>query len=308
MAPPRLAIVGCLIALVYLLGSDYREVSTVRTDISIARRQSSLRMGTVGPSRWTRGVTVPLFGHWLGVGPVAWMQVVNSLRVLPRFLVFTVAVVAIVIVVPLTVEGGHFDGWGSVLWMAGITGYADFLLLLQLPVGFLGPPSQRALLKSLPISTWAVAIGQLAGALVPLSLVHLIVLCVFIYLSPSATVLLIQTAIALIPVALTLTANINLLGAWDIIKPRALQQRDALAAGRAMISVWIFFLMLIPAIAAGALGAIGAAALFGPAPTAYLTGAASCVLASCSLYVALLASTYARWQPEPGAGAEEVEH
>lgn len=308
MAPSRLLIVALFVAMIYLLGADYREASTVRTDLSVARRQSALRVGSAGPSRWTRGISIPQFGYWFGIGPVAWMQVINSLRVLPRFLAFTVAVVAIVIVVPLTMEGGHFEDWGGVLWMAGVTGYADFLLLLQLPVGFLGPPSQRALLKSLPISSWAIVVGQLAGALAPLALVHLLVMLVFIYLSPANTLLMLQTAIALIPGALALTANINLLGAWNIIKPRALQQRDALAAGRAIISVWIFFAMLSPAIFAGVAGAFAVAALFGPAPSSYLVGAALSVLVCCGFYVALLARSFARWQPEPLASGEEVEH
>ncbi len=74
----------------------------------------------------------------------------------------------------------------------------------------------------------------------PLALMHLLVMSLFLYLMPDSTWLVIQMAIALIPVAWVQTVNINLLGAWNIIKPRALQQRDALAAGRAMASVWIY--------------------------------------------------------------------
>lgn len=309
MLPARSLVVAALVGLIYLLGGDYLEASTARTDMSVARRQSSLRSGTANSSGWTRRLTLPQFAHLLGIGPIAWMQMVHSIRILPRFLVFTVAIVSVVIVIPMTVDRQHLQGWSGVLWMFGLNAYADFLLLLQLPVGFLGPPIQRALLKSLPIANWAIVIGQLAGPFIPLALMHLLVLVLFLCLLPGSAFEVLQMSLALLPVGWVLTTNINLLGAWNIIKPRALQQRDALAAGRAMLSVWIFFMMLIPAIIGGAIGSLLAIGLFGPTLTSYLLGASTGVLLTSSLYVGLLAYTFARWQPSPSElGAEEKEH
>ena len=309
MLPGRLVVIAVLVGLIYLLGGDYLEASTTRTDLSVARRQSSLRSGIAGSSGWTRRLTLPQFGRWFGIGPIARMQMLHSIRILPRFLVFTVAIVSVVIVIPMTVDRQQLQGWSGVVWMFGLNSYADFLLLLQLPVGFLGPPGQRAMLKSLPIPNWAIVIGQLAGPFIPLMLMHLLVLALFLVLLPGSAVELIQTALALIPVAWVLTANINLLGAWNIIKPRALQQRDALAAGRAMASVWIFFLMLTPAIVGGAAGAMFAVALFGPTLTNYLGGASVGVMLTSVLYVWLLAYSFSRWQPSAAElGAEEKEH
>lgn len=309
MLPARFLVVAALVGLIYLLGGDYLEASTARTDWSVARRQSSLRSGTVPSSGWTRRLTLPRFARLGGIGPIAWMQMLHSIRILPRFLVFTVAIVSVVIVIPMTVDRQQLQGWSGVLWMFGLNSYADFLLLLQLPVGFLGPPAQRAMLKSLPISNWAIVIGQLAGPFIPLALVHLLVLGLFLSLLPGSASEVIQMSLALIPVGWVLTANINLLGAWNIIKPRALQQRDALAAGRAMLSVWIFFMMLIPAILGGTLGSVLAISLLGPTLTSYLFGASAGVLLTSILYVWFLAYTFARWQPSPSEmGAEEKEH
>ena len=309
MLPTRLVVVGLLVSLVYLLGGDYLEASTSRTDLSIARRQSSLRSGLAGSQGWTRRITLPRFGYLLGIGPIAWMQMVHSIRILPRFLTFTVAIVSVVIVIPMTVDRQQLQGWGGLAWMCGLNAYADFLLLLQLPVGFLGPPAQRATLKSLPIRNWAIVIGQLTGPFIPLSLMHLLVLGLFLYLMPDATAEVFQTAVALLPVAWVLTANINLLGAWNVIKPRALQQRDALAAGRAMASVWIFFMMLIPAMIGGFVGLAVAVRCFGESLTSYLGGAAVGVMLASLLYVWLLAYSFARWQPSAAElGAEEREH
>jgi len=308
MLPARFFVIAVLVGLIYFLGGDYLEASTARTDLSVARRQSSLRSGSASSNGWTRRLTLPQFARLFGIGPIAWMQMLHSIRILPRFLVFTVAIVSVVIVIPMTVDSQQLQGWSGVLWMFGLNAYADFLLLLQLPVGFLGPPAQRAMLKSLPITNWAIVIGQLAGPFIPLALMHLLVLVLFLFLLPGSAFEVLQTSLALIPVGWVLTANINLLGAWNIIKPRALQQRDALAAGRAMASVWIFFMMLLPAIIGGTAGAVLAISLLGPTLTSYLFGASAGVMLTSLLYVWLLAYSFARWQPSPSElGAEEKE-
>ena len=308
MLPARFLVIAVLVGLIYFLGGDYLEASTARTDLSVARRQSSLRSGSASSNGWTRRLTLPQFARLFGIGPIAWMQMLHSIRILPRFLVFTVAIVSVVIVIPMTVDSQQLQGWSGVLWMFGLNAYADFLLLLQLPVGFLGPPAQRAMLKSLPITNWAIVIGQLAGPFIPLALMHLLVLVLFLFLLPGSAFEVLQTSLALIPVGWVLTANINLLGAWNIIKPRALQQRDALAAGRAMASVWIFFMMLLPAIIGGTAGAVLAISLLGPKLTSYLFGASAGVMLTSLLYVWLLAYSFARWQPSPSElGAEEKE-
>ena len=236
------------------------------------------------------------------------MQVIHSLRILPRFVMFTAVIVGVILVVPMMVDSGRLSGLNAIGWMVGLNAYADFLLLLQLPVGFLGPVAQREMLKSLPISAWRVAVGQLAGPVLPVACLHLLVTTLFLFLVPEDRWLVVQTALALIPAAIVVIANINLLGAWNIIRPRALQQRDALAAGRAMLSVWIFFAMLIPAMVLSGLSTLLASAVFGESPSVLLSGAAAGALLSSWFYIILLARSFERWQPSAAeAGAEEIE-
>ncbi len=310
--PARMAVIAMLVGIVYFLGAQYGETSTVRTDASISRRQTALRSGVAGGAlhnSWTRRLTVPLVHRLGGVGCVAWMQILHSLRILPRYLVFTTAIVGLVLVLPLMVDARRLAGMSVVGWMFGLTAYADFLLLLQLPVGFLGPIAQREMLKSLPIPTWRIALGQLAGPVIPLSVLHLLVMCLFLYLTPQNSAEVFQTSLALLPTALVLIANINLLGSWNIIRPRALQQRDALAAGRAMASVWIFMAMLTPAILLAALCAGVAALILGAGLTSYLVGGSVGMLLASSVYIALLARSFENWQPSPAdSGMEETEY
>jgi hypothetical protein len=312
MMPARLSIVASLVGLVYLLGGQYAETSTGRTDVSVARRHAALRSGVVGgtvSSSWTRRLTLPVPHRLGGVGSVAWMQMVHSVRILPRYLLFTSAIVGVVLVVPLMVDARRLAGTAVVGWMAGLTSYADFLLLLQLPVGFLGPVAQREQLKSLPIPAWCIALGQLAGALIPLAILHLLVSLLFIILTPESALYIGLTSLALIPAALVLVANINLLGAWNIIRPRALQQRDALAAGRAMASVWIFMAMLTPAVILASLCALLMGMVFGTTLVAILIGVSVGLMLSSGLYIWLLARSFERWQPSATEGGmEEVEY
>ncbi len=308
LLPARIAVLAVLVLLVYLLGGDYLEASTARTDQSIAKRQSALRSGTVVGAGWMSRITLPLFPSCGGIGSVAWMQMIHSMRILPRFLVFTAMIVGVVLVIPIMVDSERLAGLRAVGWMAGLTAYADFLLLLQLPVGFLGPVAQREMLKSLPMAAWQVVIGQLAGPVLPVACLHTLVTGLFLFLVPDDRWLVLQTALALIPAAMVVIANINLLGAWNIIRPRALQQRDALAAGRAMLSVWIFFAMLTPAIILAAAMALLARMLFGEFSATLMGGAALGGLLASTIYILLLARSFDRWQPAAGeSGSEEVE-
>lgn len=308
LLPLRLLVIAGLVSLVYLLGGGYLEASTQRTDLSIAKRQSALRSGVSGSASarsWTSRLSVPKFPRLGGVGSVAWVQVLHSIRVLPRYFLFTVAIVAVVLVIPMSVDRKNLQGWGLVAWMASLMTYADFLLLLQLPVGFLGPVSQREMLKTLPLSSFRVVLGQLAGPLVPVALIHVAVTVLFFTLTPVHWRIVLTTSIALIPMAIVLIANVNLLGSWNIIRPRALQQRDILAAGRAMASVWIFFAMLTPAIVLATLFGTCAQFFFHTSAMVTVLCASIGIALSIFFYITLCAWTFSRWQPSPADGGFE---
>jgi hypothetical protein len=306
--PARLSVIGLLVAGIYVLSSRYVEASATRTEASMAKRQQALRSGTVVVGSGMRRLRLPLFDGLTPTRGIAWMQLLHAMRILPRYLLYTSVIVGVVLVIPIMLDHRQLAGPAAVGWMAGLTMYADFLLLLQLPVGFLGPTSQRELYKSLPIPAWRIVLGLLAGPLLPVAVLHLIVLILFLILFPAQWQLTLTAAIALLPAALVIVANINLLGSWNIIRPRALQQRDALAAGRAMLSVWIFFAMLTPAGLAAGAGALLASWLLARSPASLLLGAAAGATAASMLYILVLARSFDRWQPTTGeSGNEEVE-
>ena len=301
----RLPILGGLVLIVYAVGGAFGEAATERTDRALARRQASLRSGTTGTGSWFRTLSIPQFGRLGGVGSVAWMEITQALRLLPRFFLYTAAIVTVILVLPLVIKGERLDGAAGLAWLAGLTAYADFLLLLQLPIGFLGPISQRVTLKLLPLPPWRIVLGALAGPLFPLAIMHGLTAVLFTYLLRDQRWNVLQVSLAMVPVAFVLAGTINLLGLWNIIKPRALQQRDALAAGRAMLSVWLFAFMLVPTIILASLGAVLGGALFGQTLSGYLAGSSLGVTLSGLALLAALAFFFDRWQPASGVLDEE---
>jgi hypothetical protein len=76
-----------------------------------------------------------------------------------------------------------------------------------------------------------------------------------------------------------------------------------------MASVWVFSVMLIPAVVLGTLGAWFVAWVFSPSILAYLFGASLGVALSCVLYVLLLARSFHNWHPSTSEGGkEEIEY
>jgi hypothetical protein len=303
----RLPVIAALVVIVFAVGGAFGEAATERTDRALARRQASLRSGTSVNGNWLRRFAIPELGRWGGVGSLAWMEMTQALRLLPRFILYTGAIVTVILVLPLVVSGDRLEGMAGLGWLAGLTGYADFLMLLQLPVGFLGPQSQRVTLKLLPLPTWRIVLGALAGPLLPLMLTHMLTFGLFTYLLHEQRWNVLWVSLALLPMAFVLTATINLLGLWNIIKPRALQQRDALAAGRAMLSVWLFTFMLVPTLVLAALGAVISSAIVGGTLIGYLSGASLGVCLSGAALVVALAFFLDRWQPSGPTDDEEQE-
>lgn len=314
LLPARAAIVLALVGLVYLLGGDFSETSATRTDQALARRQAALRSGSAaGTSSLARRLSIPFPAFRLGgIASVGWWQAVHLIRILPRYLAFTIVVMGILIVLPAMVDTSSLSGTTGLMWLAGLSLYGDFLLLLQLPVGFMGPSSQREMLKTLPIPNWRIVMGQLIGPLIPVGVIHLITTTLFGLLFEISWPYLLSASLALLPAALVIVANINLLGIWGFIQPRALQQRDVLAAGRAMASVWLFALLVLPAflIAAG-VGALIEAIMANVLPPmiGFVLGCGLGCLLSSTVYVALIAWTFSRWQPAAlDRSDDETEH
>lgn len=303
----RLPVVALLMLIVFAAGGAFGEAATERTDRALARRQAALRSGTAISGNWVRKFAIPEFGRWGGIGSVAWMEMTQALRLLPRFILYTATIVTVILVLPLVISGERMEGAAGLGWLAGLTSYADFLMLLQLPIGFLGPASHRVILKLLPLHPWRVVLGALAGPLLPLAITHLLTGVLFAYLLHEQIGNVLLVSIVMVPVAFVLTATINLLGLWNIIKPRALQQRDTLAAGRAMLSVWLFAFMLIPTAILASIGASVGGLLSGGTLPGYLIGVAAGVSVSGCGLVALLAYFFERWHPASGS-ADEEEH
>lgn len=116
----RLPILIVLVLLVFAIGGGFGEAATERTDRAMARRQASLRSGMSGGGNWFRNFyfSIPDFGRWGGVGSVAWMEMTQAVRLLPRFFLYTAAIVTVILVLPLVIKGERLDGNAGLAWLA----------------------------------------------------------------------------------------------------------------------------------------------------------------------------------------------
>ena len=301
----RIPILLGLCLAIHAVGGSFGEAATERTDRAILRRQSAQRSGFSSPANTFRHLRIPSFGYIGGIGAVAWVQLVQALRLLPRFLIYTTTVVSVILVVPTVMDRQRLEGLAGLCWLAGLTSYADFLVLLQMPLGFLGPVAHREVFKLLPIPTWRIVIGKLAGPALPLAVNHILTFILFWTILPHQRNELLQTALAMIPVAFVLIAAINLLGMWNVIRPRALQQRDALAAGRAMLSVWLFSMMMVPITFLAVVGAYCSSIVLGNYLGAYLLGGVAGIGVAITILILLLTRSYEAWQPVSGEARDE---
>ncbi|HBE67926.1 MAG TPA: hypothetical protein DDW52_07235 [Planctomycetaceae bacterium] len=305
LLPARLGVLGVLVGLIYVLGGDFAERVTARTDRSLHRKAAARRGGVAGTS-WTSGLRVPMMGK----GPlaaIAWSQLTHTARVLPRYAPGVAALVGVVLVILFSIANKSTDQQTSAGWLVAASLYADFLIMLQLPLGMLGPVAQREMLKAMPIAAWKVAIGLLAGPLAFMIVVHLLVLGVFVGYFPIRTSEVLCAAVAAVPGAFLIAVTVNVLALWGILKPKALQQRDALAAGRAIVSVWFFMLALLPAVVPAVAVAIVYRSFGGSAEGSWLAVAGVLAFAT-AVYAAALAWAFSRWQPPPHErGSEDAE-
>lgn len=305
LLPARLGVLAVLVSLVYILGGDFAERVTARTDRSLHRKAAAKR-GGVADTAWTSRLRIPMLGR----GPlaaIAWSQLTHTARVLPRYAPGLAALVGVVLVILFSIANKTPGEQASAGWLVAASLYADFLIMLQLPLGMLGPVAQREMLKAMPIAAWKVAIGLLAGPLAFVVVVHLLVLSVFVGYFPIRTSEVICAAIAAVPGAILIAVTVNLLALWSILKPKALQQRDALAAGRAIVSVWFFMAALLPAVVPAIATAIVVRMLGGSSEGSWLA-VAGVLTAATVVYAAVLAWAFAQWQPPAHErGSEDAE-
>jgi hypothetical protein len=167
-----------LLGLVLALDANYLESSAAVSARLYERLQRLRRAGLAGegsPAAMGR-LSLPAVPYWGGIGPHLWRQMTTAMRGMGRFL-FALAVIGLLIVAPLMSTDPRTSGNMAVSLAAVLLLLTVFLTTL-VPFDFRGDVDRMALLKTLPVPAWRLAVGQLLTPVLLLSLVQWVVLAV----------------------------------------------------------------------------------------------------------------------------------
>lgn len=245
-----------LLVLVLLIQTPFVEVASDVSARSFARLQRFRRGGgvaglsTPGKLRFE----IPMLPFWGGAGAVGWRQLTTASRgfaaLLTRFALFAIMVVVLVFV--LRKEG---PGQPGMLMMTAI--WMVFFLTQILTYDFRGDLDRIAALKSLPISSTAVAAGELITPVALATAYQLVLAGLLMGFSPSARELPWSVLLWLVPGNFVLFGLENLLYLWFPTRTVA-QATSIQAIGRQIVMMLAKLVVL--GVAFGASGMMGLAA------------------------------------------------
>jgi hypothetical protein len=163
-----------LLAFVLALDVQYLEASAaasakVYAIIEKARHggPTAVPLKTAGKPPWS----LPDPPRWGGIGPIAWRQLTTGLRGLGRFLI-VLAIVGLSAASGFLFSGVPFPPEATVTVGAAIVAWLTFITTVAFPYDFRGDVDRIDVLKTLPIPSWKLAIGQLVAPVVLASLLQ----------------------------------------------------------------------------------------------------------------------------------------
>jgi hypothetical protein len=240
-----------------------------------------------------------------GAGPIAWRQLVLAIRTSRHFLIVVLFLAAFCLAFGQFVPAGPDGPRAAVGPMMGIgmTLYMTMIFAVQLPWAFRGDVDRIDVLKSLPVHPLVLAIGELAGGVVLLTLIQVLLFAIFAATAPTGAPIILATAAFLPPLNVMLLSLTNLTFLIYPVRVPVSGSFDFQTMGK-----WMFFfflqllvmlvLLIIPA-------ALGGAAYLVSGRSAAAFGITSWLLLTAELppLVMLVAWAFERFDPSTEAPA-----
>jgi hypothetical protein len=272
-----LLVILVLLGLIFVLDAQYLEASATASERAYARLE---RMRRGGPAALTLGgpgaarLTVPALPWWGGVGPVAWRQLLTLVRT--PMAALTVVVVGLLFALPPVLGARARGDEGQVLALVMLLVVTLFVTPM-LPFDFRGDLDRIEVLKTLPLSSWRIAVGQVLVPALFLTVFQLLTLGgLMIYWGRAGPLVL--AGAAFVPLMNLLLMGLeNLLFLWFPTRQMGRSPGDLQTLGRLML-LWMAKLFMLQVI-------LIVAFLFGW--TAYLVGGQSLVAGSVAGWVVL---------------------
>jgi hypothetical protein len=265
---------ACLLGIVFALDAHFLESSAATSARRYAKIQR-MRGRSVGgeegtPSGKKKHLSIPFLPWWGGIGPIFWRQLTVAGRGLGKLLFILFIISAILIAPFLSVM--HADKQSVPLEGLLIMGLVWVAILITplMPYDFRGDVDRIAVLKTLPLAAWKLALGQLLTPVLLMSSLQGFVLIVVAVLVPPTIPRVAACLLYLLPFNFLLFALENLLFLLFPMRQMANAPGDFQALGRNVLflfaKVSILGMVVIAALIAGVI-AFALARLLTPWPT-----------------------------------------
>lgn len=224
-----------LLGVVFALDADYLEAAATSSSRIYARIQRLRRGGLAaagGEGKVRFGL--PDLPYWGGAGPVLWRQLTTAARG-PGRLILALGLVTVIFAssFPKTVSENNPNAGGIVL--GGIIVWLTIFLTPLVPFDFRGDVDRIATLKSLPLASWRISIGQLLAPVIIVTTAQWIVLATALAMAPADAKLLLVIAAYLLPFNFLLFGLENLLFLHFPTRLMAATPGDFQAVGRNLL-------------------------------------------------------------------------
>lgn len=181
-----------LIGVVFALDAEYLEAAATASARIYARMQR-LRRGGIGSGEGLRRGGTARLGlpmlPWLGgIGPLAWRQLTTAARGADRLLLLLV-ILGVAMGAPM-LAALRDEQENLLLVFAPVAIWLTLFMTMMLPFDFRGDIDRLALLKTLPLPPWRLAVGQLLAPVLVMTALQGIGLGVVAWTSPPSDWLL----------------------------------------------------------------------------------------------------------------------
>ncbi|HZW33855.1 MAG TPA: putative ABC exporter domain-containing protein [Isosphaeraceae bacterium] len=247
-AAASLAINLGLLTVILKMDANYLESAAAISQRLYEQLRRIKQGGGLAMPASSRGLRIHLpHPPWLGgAGPVAWRQLLLAIRT-SRHVFFATMGLAVVFFTVLVAADPGPDSAGLASGMGiGMTAYLTFLFAMQLPWAFRGDLDHMDVLKTLPLHPMVLAVGELAGGVLLLTLIQVVILALFTAAAPASIPAMLAAAAFALPFNGMILGLNNLLFLIYPVRLMTGTAFDFQTFGRSLLFFSLLFLLLIP--------------------------------------------------------------
>jgi hypothetical protein len=239
---------GVLVAIVLGLDAHYLEAAAAASEKTYARLQR-LRTGGAaaawGALSGKARFSLPDFPRLGGVGPIAWRQMVTATRGLKGLLIFLLFL-GLTMVWPIFTPATQTTSSSEManIYLSTLLGLCVFALPMMLTFDFRGDVDRIDLLKTLPLASWRLTVGQILTPTILISLIQLVLVLLLHVIWGGLEHYLIGVVVFALPVNFLLFAIENLVFLLFPTRQMAVTPGDFQVMGRHMLLFIAKFLIL----------------------------------------------------------------